>query len=54
VPLLPQSICDDVLMDFDALKAVQSGKFHLLEGPFCSECSQPLSFSYRGTTEQAL
>ena len=25
VPLLPQSICNDVLMDFDALKAVQSG-----------------------------
>ncbi|KAH9557579.1 hypothetical protein CY35_07G090700 [Sphagnum magellanicum] len=25
VPLLPKSICDDVLMDFDALKAVQSG-----------------------------
>ena len=25
VPLLPRSICDDVLMDFDSLKAVQSG-----------------------------
>mmetsp|Transcript_42181 Transcript_42181/g.103798 ORF Transcript_42181/g.103798 Transcript_42181/m.103798 type:complete len:339 (+) Transcript_42181:53-1069(+) len=25
VPLLPKSICDDVLMDFDALKDVQSG-----------------------------
>jgi NADH-quinone oxidoreductase subunit F len=25
VPVLPRSICDDVLMDFDALKAVQSG-----------------------------
>jgi NADH-quinone oxidoreductase subunit F len=25
VPVLPKSICDDVLMDFDALKAVQSG-----------------------------
>ncbi len=25
VPLLPKQICDDVLMDFDALKAVQSG-----------------------------
>ncbi|XP_021855341.2 NADH dehydrogenase [ubiquinone] flavoprotein 1, mitochondrial [Spinacia oleracea] len=25
VPLLPKPICDDVLMDFDALKAVQSG-----------------------------
>jgi NADH-quinone oxidoreductase subunit F len=25
VPLLPKHICDDVLMDFDALKAVQSG-----------------------------
>ena len=25
VPLLPQSICDKVLMDFDALKEVQSG-----------------------------
>ncbi|KAG1667853.1 hypothetical protein FOA52_011041 [Chlamydomonas sp. UWO 241] len=25
VPLLPRKICDDVLMDFDALKAVQSG-----------------------------
>jgi len=25
VPLLPKSICDDVLMDFDALRAVQSG-----------------------------
>jgi NADH-quinone oxidoreductase subunit F len=25
VPLLPKSICDDVLMDFDSLKAVQSG-----------------------------
>lgn len=25
VPLLPKSICDDVLMDFDALKGVQSG-----------------------------
>jgi NADH dehydrogenase (ubiquinone) flavoprotein 1 len=25
VPLLPKNICDDVLMDFDALKAVQSG-----------------------------
>jgi len=25
VPLLPKSVCDDVLMDFDSLKAVQSG-----------------------------
>jgi NADH-quinone oxidoreductase subunit F len=25
VPMLPKSICDDVLMDFDALRAVQSG-----------------------------
>lgn len=25
VPLLPQDICNDVLMDFDALKNVQSG-----------------------------
>jgi NADH-quinone oxidoreductase subunit F len=25
VPVLPKSICDDVLMDFDSLKAVQSG-----------------------------
>uniref|UniRef100_A0A803M6S1 NADH dehydrogenase [ubiquinone] flavoprotein 1, mitochondrial n=2 Tax=Chenopodium quinoa TaxID=63459 RepID=A0A803M6S1_CHEQI len=25
VPLLPKHLCDDVLMDFDALKAVQSG-----------------------------
>ena len=25
VPMLPKSICDDVLMDFDSLKAVQSG-----------------------------
>jgi NADH:ubiquinone oxidoreductase subunit F (NADH-binding) len=25
VPLLPKNICDDVLMDFDSLKAVQSG-----------------------------
>jgi NADH dehydrogenase (ubiquinone) flavoprotein 1 len=25
VPVLPKSICDDVLMDFDALKEVQSG-----------------------------
>ena len=25
VPLLPKSICDDVLMDFDALVEVQSG-----------------------------
>ena len=25
VPLLPKSICDDVLMDFESLKAVQSG-----------------------------
>jgi len=25
VPLLPKAICDDVLMDFDSLKAVQSG-----------------------------
>jgi NADH-quinone oxidoreductase subunit F len=25
VPVLPKQICDDVLMDFDALKAVQSG-----------------------------
>jgi NADH-quinone oxidoreductase subunit F len=25
VPLIPKSICDDVLMDFDSLKAVQSG-----------------------------
>ena len=25
VPLLPKDICDDVLMDFDSLKAVQSG-----------------------------
>ncbi|RWV93064.1 hypothetical protein GW17_00044508 [Ensete ventricosum] len=25
VPLLPKHICDDVLMDYDALKAVQSG-----------------------------
>ena len=25
VPLIPKSVCDDVLMDFDSLKAVQSG-----------------------------
>jgi NADH-quinone oxidoreductase subunit F len=25
VPLIPKSICDDVLMDFDSLRAVQSG-----------------------------
>ncbi|HEX6120385.1 MAG TPA: NADH-ubiquinone oxidoreductase-F iron-sulfur binding region domain-containing protein, partial [Dongiaceae bacterium] len=25
VPLLPKSICDEVLMDFDSLRAVQSG-----------------------------
>ena len=25
VPMLPKSICDDVLMDFDSLRAVQSG-----------------------------
>ncbi len=25
VPMLPKSVCDDVLMDFDSLKAVQSG-----------------------------
>jgi NADH:ubiquinone oxidoreductase subunit F (NADH-binding) len=25
VPLLPKAICDDVLMDFDSLKAVRSG-----------------------------
>lgn len=25
VPLIPRSICDDVLMDFDALVEVQSG-----------------------------
>jgi NADH-quinone oxidoreductase subunit F len=25
VPLIPKSICDDVLMDFDSLKEVQSG-----------------------------
>ena len=25
VPLLPKNICDDVLMDFDALREVQSG-----------------------------
>ena len=25
VPLLPKFICDDVLMDFDALKEVKSG-----------------------------
>jgi NADH-quinone oxidoreductase subunit F len=25
VPLLPKSVCDDVLMDFDSLRAVQSG-----------------------------
>jgi NADH-quinone oxidoreductase subunit F len=25
VPLLPKSTCDDVLMDFDSLKAVQTG-----------------------------
>lgn len=25
VPLLPKNICDDVLMDFDALRDVQSG-----------------------------
>jgi NADH:ubiquinone oxidoreductase subunit F (NADH-binding) len=25
VPLLPKRICDDVLMDFDALKDVKSG-----------------------------
>jgi NADH dehydrogenase (ubiquinone) flavoprotein 1 len=29
VPLLPKNICDDVLMDFDALKAVQSGELAL-------------------------
>lgn len=25
VPLLPKNICDDVLMDFDALRDAQSG-----------------------------
>ena len=25
VPVIPKSVCDDVLMDFDALKEVQSG-----------------------------
>jgi len=25
VPVIPKSICDDILMDFDALKAVKSG-----------------------------
>lgn len=25
VPLIPKNICDDVLMDFDALRDVQSG-----------------------------
>src|SRR6202044_3324495 len=25
VPVIPKSVCDDVLMDFDSLKAVQSG-----------------------------
>ena len=25
VPVLPKSVCDDVLMDFDSLRAVQSG-----------------------------
>ena len=25
VPLLPKNVCDDILMDFDSLKAVQSG-----------------------------
>lgn len=25
VPIIPRNVCDDVLMDFDALKAVQSG-----------------------------
>lgn len=25
VPLIPQSVCNDVLMDFDALKNAQSG-----------------------------
>ncbi|MDX1581812.1 MAG: NADH-ubiquinone oxidoreductase-F iron-sulfur binding region domain-containing protein, partial [Alphaproteobacteria bacterium] len=25
VPLIPKSICDDVLMDFDSLKGVQTG-----------------------------
>ena len=28
VPLIPKSVCDDVLMDFDALKEVQSGARH--------------------------
>lgn len=30
VPLLPKSICDDFIMAFDALKAVQSGQFSLV------------------------
>lgn len=25
VPLIPKHVCDDVLMDFDALKAAESG-----------------------------
>ena len=25
VPMIPKEICDDVLMDFDSLQAVQSG-----------------------------
>ncbi|MEX0839022.1 MAG: NADH-ubiquinone oxidoreductase-F iron-sulfur binding region domain-containing protein, partial [Parvibaculum sp.] len=25
VPLIPKSVCDDILMDFDSLKAVQTG-----------------------------
>ncbi len=25
MPLIPKHICDDMLMDYDALKAVQSG-----------------------------
>ena len=28
VPMLPKAICDTVLMDFDALKEVQSGLWH--------------------------
>ncbi len=28
VPLMPKSTCDDILMDFDSLKAVQTGPGH--------------------------
>lgn len=52
VPLLPKNICDDVLMDFDALKEVQSGLgtaavMVFKKGTDMVKCIERLSYFYK-------